>query len=84
MTVAKNGNIYRSATIVVRGNRYTVTQVDFPDNTLKSVNIIKITNNPYRTLGKDFKDYNEATLHYKSAEMKVELLKIETGFITLI
>lgn len=43
------------------------------------VSIRKETNNPYKTLGTQFANLDAAIKHYKSASMKVELLKIQLG-----
>ena len=45
------------------------------------VAVRKVTNNPSGLSGKEFKDFDAATRHYKSSEMKLALLKIETGII---
>jgi hypothetical protein len=43
------------------------------------VSIRKETNNPWKSGGKRFENFDEAIKNYKSANMKVELLKLQTG-----
>ena len=43
------------------------------------VAIRKETNNPFKTLGKQFSNFDEAIKNYKNANMKVELLKLQLG-----
>jgi hypothetical protein len=43
------------------------------------VSIRKETNNPWKTLGKQFANFDEAIKNYSNANMKVELLKIQMG-----
>lgn len=69
-----NKTIYKTTKINVRGNRYAVTVAKGEFN---YVSVLKETNNPFGTSGRDFKNFDEATRHYKSPEMKTELLKIE-------
>ncbi len=65
--------------IVVKGNHYTVLVVTGRHN---YVSVTKKTNNPFGgKIGKDFKTFNDAAKHYKSPEMKTELLKIELGLL---
>jgi hypothetical protein len=45
------------------------------------VSIRKETNNPFKTLGKQFPNFDEAIKNYKSAAMKVELLKLQMNLI---
>ena len=75
-TLTENQSTYTTTEITVKGQTYAVTVVKGKFN---YVNILKKSNNPFGTSGKDFKDFNEAVMNYKSAEMKVELLKIELG-----
>jgi len=75
-TNSVNGSIYISHFIEVKGNVYRVLVVNGKFN---YVSVTKETNNPYKTLGKEFSNLSEASKNYKSHEMQVELLKIETG-----
>lgn len=68
---------YTSTQITVKGQIYTVTVASGLHN---YVSVLKVSNNPYRTLGKQFANFDEAARHYKTPEMKTELLKIELGF----
>ncbi len=43
------------------------------------ISVTKLSNNPFRTLGKEFKSFDEAVSHYKNPTMKLELTKIELG-----
>ena len=77
-TFTNNETTYTTSKIIVKGNQYSVTVVTGLHN---YINIKKLTNNPFLTLGKEFANFNEATEAYKSPEMKTELLKIELGLI---
>ena len=48
---------------------------------LSRKSILKVTNNPYKSCGKQFKNFDAAQENYKCAEMKMALLKIETNLI---
>lgn len=78
-----------TTTFTEKGTTYTTTEIKIV-NTIYNVmvangkfnyvSVRKVTANPYGTLGKEFKNFDEAISHYKNAQMKVELLKIELGF----
>jgi hypothetical protein len=70
----ENGTTYTTTKIEIKGNIYSVMVVKGKFN---YINVSKLTNNPFRTIGKNFNNFDEAVLNYKSAEMKIELLKIE-------
>lgn len=69
---------YTSTNIKVKGNIYSVMVVKGQSN---YISVSKLTNNPFGGPGKEFKNFDEAVKNYKSAEMKVELLKVELGLI---
>lgn len=73
-----NGTTYKTYKVSVKGNIFSISVVTGKFN---YINVAKLTNNPFKTLGKDFKDFDEAVKHYKSGDMKVLLLQIETGLI---
>jgi hypothetical protein len=72
-----NNSTYKSTNVTIGKTIFSVMQVT---GKLNYISIRKETNNPFKTLGKDFKNFNEAVRHYKNPTMKVELLKIELGF----
>ena len=72
------GSVYTLHEIQVKGDKYTVLIVTGRNN---YISIRKETNNPFKGIGKEFKNFDEATKHYKSPEMKTELLKIEMGIV---
>lgn len=72
--------IYKSAQIKVLGNTYTILESLFEDGSLEYVTILKSSNNPFKTLGTEFKTWDEAIQHYKSKEMKTALLMAEQTF----
>lgn len=58
--------LYKSKTYKVKGNDWLVmfsSQYNY-------VSVKKQTNNPFGTLGKEFKSIHDAIDHYKSKEMK--------------
>ncbi len=73
-----NEATYTTTTVEVRGNKFSITVVVGAFN---YVSVRKITNNPHGICGKDFKNFAEATSHYKSPEMKIALLKVELGIL---
>jgi hypothetical protein len=75
-TFTQNEATYTTTEILVKGNKYSITVVKGKYN---YINVSKLTNNPGRTIGKDFANFDEAVRNYKSPEMKTELLKIELG-----
>jgi len=78
MTTSNNNTTYTTHKITVKGNKYSITVVSGVHN---YINVSKLTNNPFLTSGKDFKDFDTAVAHYKCADMKLELLKIELNLV---
>lgn len=72
--------IYKSANVKVLGNIYTILESNFEDGTFEYVSILKSTNNPFKTLGNEYKSWDDAVAHYKSKEMKAALLMAELTF----
>ncbi len=66
-----NGTTYITKMIEVKGNTYSVLFVSGNSN---YISIRKETNNPYKTVGKEFKDLNTAIDSYKSVAMKAALM----------
>lgn len=66
--------IYKSFDFVAKGQKYQVIKATGKFN---YINISKISNNPYRGPGKEFKNFDEAQKHYKCPEIKLQLLNIE-------
>jgi len=75
-----NGATYKTTQVQVLGNTYTIAEVTGKYN---YVNVRKETNNPFKTLGKEFKNWDVACRAYKSPEMKTALLMAEINFQTL-
>jgi hypothetical protein len=71
----------------IKGQRYYSVKRDIKGNTWlfmlswgkygNHVTVQKLTNNPFRTLGKDFNTVDEAIAHYKTPAMKTELIFAE-------
>ena len=77
MTTTANNSVYTSTKINVKGQGYTVLVVTGAYN---YVSVSKDMPNTMRaTLGRDFKNFDDAVKFYKSPEMKTALLKIEMG-----
>ncbi len=72
-----NDSTYTTTNVTVKGNVYSVLVVKGKYN---YISIRKETNNPFKTIGREFKSFDEAAAAYKTPEMKIELLKIELGF----
>lgn len=64
---------YKTEEIKVKGNVYQVMRVTGKYN---YINILKATNNPFGSIGKDFKSEDEAIANYKSPAMKAALIQI--------
>jgi len=64
---------YTSETFEIKGNTWRVTKAQGNSN---YVNVQKLTNNPYKSLGKDFESESLAIAHYKSVAMKAALIQI--------
>ena len=77
-TFNQNGAKYETTKVTVKGNVWSVTVVTGAFN---YISILKVTNNPFKTLGKRFESFDEAQQNYKCTEMKLMLLSIETGLI---
>lgn len=77
-TFTANNATYTTSNVEVKGNTFAILVVT---GTFNYVSVRKVTNNPFGTLGKEFKNFAEATNHYKSPEMKIALLKVELGIL---
>lgn len=76
-TVSKQGDTtYTTHKIKIGKTEYSVLVAEGGYN---YVSIRKETNNPFKTAGQQFKNFDEAIAHYKNPSMKVELMKIQTG-----
>ena len=71
-----NGTTYKGTKIQVKNTIFSVVIAEGKSNYIA---IRKETANPYKTIGKQFANFDEAVLNYKSAEMKLQLLKLELG-----
>lgn len=73
-TDVHDGKTYTTAAVnlKVSGNIFTFCVVSGPRRTY--VNVNKITNNPYRGLGKDYPTWEDADAAYKSVAMKFALM----------
>lgn len=73
--ITSNGTTYTSYSFKIANTDYEVIVVAGNTN---YVNVNKKCS--YRkTMGKDFKNFDEATKAYKNTQIKLELLKIEMG-----
>ena len=87
MSITKNKNVvseydnctYQGSDIVMGKTKWNVVTRTSPVGILKSVTIRKMYPNPWKTLGKDFKNFNEAVDNYKNSTMKMNLRLIECG-----
>jgi len=65
---------YTNHEIKVKGNTWSVL---IASGTSNYVQVRKETNNPYKTMGKQFDDLTQASNNYKCLDMKMALLQIE-------
>ena len=68
--------IYTSKKIQIKNTIFSVVIASGKSN---YVSIRKETNNPFKTLGKQFANFEEAIKNYKSPAMKLELILLQTG-----
>lgn len=66
-----NGSTYSSINVMIKGNIWTVMVVVGIYNYL---NVLKVTNNPFGTLGKRFDNLEALVTNYKSPEMHLGIL----------
>ena len=69
---------YTTKNFKINNTTYSVVEARGVNN---YISIRKETNNPFKTLGKQFSDYNEAIKNYKNASIKIELLKLQTKLV---
>jgi len=62
---------YNTVKVTAKGNIFSVTQAKGKHN---YISVLKETNNPFKTLGKQFSDFDAAQQNYKCADLKVALL----------
>lgn len=72
------GSTYTSHHFEIGKTRWSVLVVSGKSN---FITVRKIYPNPFGTLGKQFKTIDEAQTQYKNPDLKLALLKIETGII---
>ena len=73
-TITSNETTYTAHTFEIKNTTYEVIVVKGKYN---YINVNKISH--IRSLGKDFKTFDEAARNYKNSQIKIELLKIELG-----
>ena len=73
-TFQDNGSTYTTSEFKIGKTTYTVLVVT------GKFNYISVKKpSPWKTLGKQFKNFDEAVSHYKNRQIKLELTKIELG-----
>ena len=72
-TTTIEGTIYTTKKIEVRGDIWTVM---FVTGKFNYVSVRKETNNPGKTVGREFKNIDEAIDSYKSIAMKAALMQL--------
>jgi hypothetical protein len=80
-TTKTNGTTYTTTTLDIAGNSYRFTQASgrAAKGLNDYVNITKLTNNPFRTTGRDFATWDDACQAYKSGDMKAAILQVEVA-----
>lgn len=73
-TTSKEGTTYTTTSFNIKNTKYDVMAVSGKYN---YINVCKVS--AIRSLGKDFKNFDEATKYYKNPQIKIELLKVEMG-----
>ena len=67
-----NGWDYRYVRVQVKGNTWSVM---FVTGRTEYMSVRKVTNNPFGTCGKQFKDLDHALANYKDPQMHVALIQ---------
>jgi hypothetical protein len=67
---------YKTTFIEAAGNVWGITVATGKFN---YVSVLKETNNPFKTLGKQFANFDEAIANYKNPDLKVALFKLSAG-----
>ena len=70
--------IYKSSKFQIGKTIWSLVQASGKSN---YVAIRKETSNPFKTLGKEFANFDEAIKNYKNPQMKLEILKIEMDLL---
>ena len=68
--IKANNSEYKSIVKTISGNDWMIMIVT---GKINHVVVQKLTNNPFGTLGKEFKSFDDAKKHYKSPDMKMNL-----------
>lgn len=63
---------YNTVEFEVKGNTWSLTRARGRHNWIA---VLKETNNPGKTLGRQFEDVEEACKHYKSPAMRVAIIQ---------
>lgn len=58
---------YHSFNVTVKGNIWSVV---ISKGRFNDINVKKVSNNPFRTMGKSFESWENVFNHYKSPEMR--------------
>lgn len=66
---------YKSTERKAGGNTYSFLVASGVSN---YISVRKETNNPGKTVGKEFKNWNEVEAHYKTAEMQIAILSAQS------
>ena len=75
----KDGTEYKCITVKAGGNLFSFLQVT---GTLNYIAVRKETNNPNKTLGREFKNWNEVENHYKSPSMQIAIICAKSSLLS--
>lgn len=78
-TFTANETNYKTTKFFIGKTQWAVTVATGKSN---YVNVNKVSNNPFRSLGKDYSDFDAAVAAYKNPTMKMQLRLIETGLFS--
>ena len=74
--ITQNETNYKTIELKISNTIYNVLIVSGKSN---YITVYKVTSNPFLTLGKQFNNFNEAIKNYKNENLKIGLLKIQSG-----
>lgn len=70
-----NDSTYKSTDIKANGQVFGFMQVSGKFN---YINVVKLSSNPFKTVGKDFNTWEEVEAAYKSADMQIAILSAKS------
>ena len=74
VTIA-NGTTYKSVSVNALGNTFSFMTASGKSN---YISVRKETNNPFKSLGKEFSTWSEVEAHYQSPAMQIAIISAQS------